>query len=377
MAEESEFKKGLEGVVAGDSKICLVNGQEGKLYYRGYRIEDLAANCSYEEVAYLLLYEKLPTKKELAKFSKQLSKNRKLPSNVIKIIKSGSKTSSSMEMLRTATSALASKVPEVSELSQEDRVAIGISLIAKLPVIVAYQHRISSGLELVKPSSKLGHAANFLYMLRGVEPSDSEARAMDMDFILHAEHSFNASTFAVRITVSTLSDIYSAFTTGLGVLKGPLHGGAAQEVAMMMDQIGSPANADSYINGILEKHGKVMGFGHRIYKTYDPRARILNGTAKRISEEKHDTAWYEIAQKIERMMQQRLNLYPNVDFYSAIVYKHLGLSLDINTAIFAIGRTSGWVAHINEQYGDNRLIRPLDNYVGQVDLAFVPIEKRR
>ncbi len=377
MEKTNEFKKGLEGVVAGDSRICLVNGEEGKLYYRGYRIEDLAQNCSFEEVAYLMLYSKLPNKKELAKFSKGLAKARKLPKEVIKIIKLKAKSANSMEVLRTAVSALAANQPEVDKLTKDEQIGAGISLIAKMPVIIAFCNRLKKDMEIVKPDPKLGHAANFLYMLYGRTPSETETKGMDMDFVLHAEHSFNASTFSVRITVSTLSDMYSAFTTGIGVLKGPLHGGAAQEVGAMMLDIKNPANTDGYINNILSQHGKVMGFGHRIYKTYDPRARILNGMARKMSEEKKDMAWYDIAQKIERIMQEKKNLYPNVDFYSAIVYKQLGIEMEMNPAIFAIGRSAGWVAHVMEQYGDNRLIRPLDNYIGDIGLKFVPIDSRK
>lgn len=381
MAEEnvhgSEFKKGLEGVIAGDSKICLINGEEGKLYYRGYRIEDLAQNCSFEEIAYLMLYSKLPNKKDLARFSKELARERKLPKEIVRIIKLQAGKANSMEVLRTAVSALASNQPGADTLTKEEQIKTGISLIAKMPVIVASCYRLSKGLEIVKPNPKLGHGANFLYMIYGKEPTQTEAKGIDMDFVLHAEHSFNASTFAVRITISTLSDLFSAFTTGLGVLKGPLHGGAAQEVGTMMLEIKSPDNSESYVNNILSQHGKVMGFGHRIYKTYDPRARILNAMAKRMSEEKGDMGWYEIAQKIEKVMQEKKNLYPNVDFYSAIVYKQLGIPMDMNPAIFAIGRSAGWIAHAMEQYGDNRLIRPLDNYIGDVDLKFIPIDQRK
>lgn len=371
-----EVKSGLEGIVVADSKICLVDGKRGRLYYRGYKIEDLAKG-SFEETAYLLVYGKLPNKKELDSFSKRLAKERNLPEYVIGIIRSLPRKTNSMEALRTAVSALGNGAADPRDIGLTDQINIGIPLIAKFPTIVAYHHRLRTGKKIIKPNPKLDHAANFLYMLFGKEPDDIDSRAMDMDFILHAEHSFNASTFAVRVAVSTLSDIYSAFTTGIATLKGPLHGGAAHEVWSMLEKIKSAENVEKYVKNILAKHGKIMGYGHRVYKTYDPRARVLNKMALQMSKKKNNMKYYEIAQRLESVMAREKNLYPNVDFYSAIVYHHLGMPADVNTPIFAIGRTAGWVAHSVEQYENNRLIRPLDFYTGAIGLKYVPLEKRR
>jgi len=222
----------------------------------------------------------------------------------------------------------------------------------------------------------MGFAENFLYMFYDRKPTDIERRAIDMDFILHAEHSFNASTFAMRVTVSTLSDMFSGFVTGIGTLKGPLHGGAAGEILAMLDTIKTADNVEKYVKNLLAQHGKVMGFGHRVYKTYDPRARILNKTAMEMCKEKNNMTYYEIAQKLEEVMKREKNLYPNVDFYSAIVYHHLGMPADLNTPIFAIARSAGWIAHCMEQYQNNRIIRPLDLYTGAIDLKYEPMEKR-
>ncbi len=379
MPEQSieEFKKGLEGIVAGDSKVCLLDGSIGKLEYRGYRIEDLAANCSFEEVTYLLLYSKLPTKRELREFSKMLAGRRQLPKYVIKIMKALPNTMNSVEVMRTVISALSNNEGDARKLTMDQQLDHGITLIAQFPTAAAYYYRFKTGQKPIKPKKNLGHAANFLYMMSGNLAEDYSTGAMDMDFVLHAEHSFNASTFAVRVTISTLSDMYSAMNTGLSVLKGPLHGGAASGVIEMLGQMGSVSNVDNYINNALANKQKIMGIGHRVYRTYDPRARILKKTAEEISKSKSDMKWFEMADKIEEKMYKEKSLYPNVDFYSAVVYKELGLPMDMDTAIFAIARSSGWVAHALEQYSDNRLIRPLDHYVGPVDLEFVPIEKRK
>jgi citrate synthase len=371
------FKKGLEGIIAGDSKVCLVDGTGGRLYYRGYAIKDLAENCSFEEVAYLLLYQKLPTSKELKEFRKKLAARRSLPKHVVKVIKDMPSATNPAEALRTGASSLGSGIADASKLTAEGQTDHGIALIAAFPVISAYFYRLSHGLKIVKPDKKLGHAENYLYMLRGTVPDAEEARALDMDMVLHAEHSFNASTFAVRITISTLSDMYSALTTGVGVLKGPLHGGAATAVAEMLKEVGSVSNVDKYVSDTLARHGKIMGVGHRVYRTYDPRAVILKNEARRLSEKKHDTRWFEIADRIEGRMLAEKGLHTNVDFYSSIVYGNLGLEPGLYSDIFAIARTAGWVAHALEQYGDNRLIRPLDNYTGQVDMPFVPIKDRK
>ncbi len=374
---ETELKKGLEGIIAGNSKVCLLDGENGRLEYRGYKIQDLAAHCTFEEVAYLLLYGKLPTKGDLKGFVKTLAARRKLPKPVMKTLKSLPVTMNSMEAMRTLVSALGAGIPDARKLTAEQQLDQAVTLTAAVPVLSAYFYRVKNGLPLVKPSKKLSLAANYLYMVRGAEPTQEEARAIDMDFILHAEHSFNASTFAVRVTISTLSDMFSAMVTGIGVLKGPLHGGAASQVMGMLSQIGSASNVDTYINNALANKQKIMGIGHRVYKTFDPRAVILKEEAKSFSQKKGDMKWFDMADKIETKMLKEKGLYPNVDFYSAIVYHNLGMPAEMDSDIFAIARVVGWSAHALEQYSDNRLIRPLDNYIGPVDLEFVPIEKRK
>lgn len=371
-----EVKKGLEGVVVAESKICYIDGANGRLYYRGYSIEKLAQTCSYEEIVYLLLYEKLPNKSELAWLSKELNRHRHLPKYIIAMMKTFCKGMTSMEALRTTVSALSCGDPDARRVSLQDHLHNGLALVAKFPTIVAYHYRTKHNLKLIPPHPKLSHAANFLYMLTGKKPDNISERAMDLDFVLHAEHGFNASSFAARVTISTLSDMHSALTTGIGTLKGPLHGGAAQAVMIMLSQIGHANRVEGYVKNALAKHEKIMGYGHRVYKTYDPRAKILKGMAKEISTKKKNTRWFEIAEKLEEAMAKAKNLYPNVDFYSAIVYHNLGLPLEFDSPIFAISRSVGWVAHSIEQYKDNKLIRPRELYTGSLDLEVVSLEKR-
>ncbi len=371
------FKKGLEDVVAGESKICKIDGQNGKLYYRGYRIEDLAENCSFEEVVYLLLEGRLPNKKELIAFNGELAGMRELPKYVVEIMQEVAHKTTPMEALRTAVSALAGGDKDVEDITSDYHKAIGKSLTAKFATVVAYYHRINNKLKIIPPDRSLSHAANFLYMVSGNRPTDIAAKAIDQDFVLHAEHGFNASTFGVRITVSTLSDMYSAMTTGIGILKGPLHGGASEAVMGQLKQIGSVEKTEAYVKDALARHDKMMGIGHRIYKTYDPRARILKNTAKKFSESRGDMKWYDMAEKIEEIMLREKKLYPNVDFFSSIVYQNLGLPLELDSPIFAVARIAGWSAHALEQYDDNRLIRPIEYYTGPLDLKFVPLDKRK
>ncbi len=372
-----DIKKGLEGVIVAESKICLIDGINGKLYYRGYRIQDLAKAASFEEVVYLLLYEKLPNKDELKWLIKELHRHRSVPEHITKTMHSYCRGMTPMEALRTTVSALSCGDQDARKVSLQDHLHNSISLIAKFPTIVAYYHRIKRGLEIVNPHKNLGHAANFLYMLSGRGPDRISEAAMDMDFILHAEHGFNASSFGARVTISTLSDMHSAFTTGIGTLKGPLHGGAAQEVIRMLTEIGDVKNVETYVKRKLEKHEKIMGYGHRVYKTYDPRAKILKNMAEELSRKKKNMRWFKIAEKLEETMGKEKNLYPNVDFYSSIVYHLLGLPLELDTPIFAIARSVGWAAHCIEQYQDNKLIRPREQYTGELDITFVPIAKRK
>jgi citrate synthase len=373
---DAEIKSGLEGVIVAESKICKIDGIKGRLYYRGYTIEDVASG-SFEETAFLLVYGKLPNKKQLENFSSVLKRNRNLPVHIIRLMNTFPKNTTPTEALRTTVSALAAGDPDVNRVSIDDHIKNGVKLIAKFPTIVAYFYRMNKGLKPITPNNKLGHAANFLYMLTGKVPSPVEEKAMDMDFILHAEHGFNASSFAARVTISTLSDMHSAFTTGIGTLKGPLHGGAATEAMRMMLNIKEPQNVDKFVKDALAKHQRIMGFGHRIYRTYDPRARVLNKMAKEISKSHGNMRWYDIAQELEKVMAKEKNLYPNVDFYSSIVYRELGIPDGLDTPIFAIARSAGWVAHCVEQYENNRLIRPIEKYTGPLDLKYIELKNRK
>lgn len=367
---------GLEGVIAGETKISYIDGAKGKLFYRGYSIEDIASNCSFEETSYLLIYGKLPNKTELESFSAKLKRNRELSKHTIKMIHTFTKKMSSMEALRTVVSSLSSNDKDSRISSYEEKLNTGLSIIAKMPTIVAYHHRIKNSKMPIHPNPKLSHAENFLYMLTGKFQDIDDAEILDKDFVLHAEHGFNASSFSVRVTVSTLSDVHSAYTTGIGTLKGPLHGGAATEVLSMLKKINKPENVTPFVNKILLSHGRIMGYGHRIYKTYDPRAKILKKMAEKLSIKNNDTKFIQIGGKLEKIMAEKKNIYPNVDFYSAIVYHNLKLSNELYSPIFAIARSSGWLAHILEQYQNNRLIRPLEKYNGALNLKFVEISKR-
>jgi len=371
-----DIKKGLEDVVVAESKVCFLDGLKGILLYRGYRIEDIA-KASYEEVSYLLIHGKLPKKKELEKYKRELRKRRYISPRIIKLMYDYCPGTTGIEALRTTVSALACHDPDVLKVSLDDHKKNGVGLVAKFPTIVAAYERIRKGKRPIKPHPKLDHAANFLYMLRGKKLDELSAKTLDTDFVLHAEHGFNASTFAVRVTISTLSDMHSAITSGVGTLKGPLHGGAAREAWFGIHDMKDPDYVERYIEAKLAKHQKIMGFGHRVYKTYDPRARILKKMAFELSKKKGNSRWYNIAVNAENIMIKEKNIYPNVDFYSSIVYHNLNIPLDLDTPIFAIARISGWVAHAIEQYADNKLIRPREFYTGPKSMRFIPLEKRK
>mgnify|MGYP001571748042 CR=1 FL=1 len=379
---ETELKRGLEDVVVARTELCFIEGEKGILEYRGYSINDLAKNPNFEEVIYLLWYGKLPNKKQLSDFSKKLRMHRKIDSDVIKIIKKCYKNIDAMDALRTAVSYLAQCDPDLNDNSTEANIRKGIKLAAKFPTIVAAFYRIKSGKKIIPPNPKLLAGANFLYMLHGKVPNEVESLAMETDFVLTAEHELNASTFATRVTVSTLSDLHSAICSGIGTLKGVLHGGARAEVYKMLDEIKSATRAEAYIKNLIDKGEKVMGFGHRVYKTYDPRALIFREVAKKLGKNVNDMRWFDISIKVEETVIREIvgkkgkPIYTNVDFYTGAVYKYLKIPPEITTAIFAIGRIAGWVAHCLEQYNDNRLIRPLGLYVGPHNQKYIPVEKR-
>ncbi|WP_340817950.1 citrate/2-methylcitrate synthase [Methanolobus sp. WCC4] len=358
-----EMKKGLEGVVALDTKISFIDGIQGILMYRGIRIEDLV-DLPYDAVSYLLINGKLPDEAELNEYSLKLKENRHINCKLVDFLKDLSLGSEELDGLRTAISCTAHFDEENNHHTVDANQNKTARLVAKFPTIVAALHRGSHGLDVISPDNDLSHGANFLYMLTGRMPTELEAEAMEKDLILSAEHELNPSTFSLRIAASTLSDMYSAVICGLCTLKGPLHGGARKGVMDMMDEIGNIENAKDYVLGKLERKEKVMGFGHRVYKTYDPRAKIYKDVARRLAIENGDTSWFDMAEEIEHILYHEFvemrgkPIYPNVDFYSAVVYKYLDVPAELATSIFAMGRVSGWIAHCMEQYSDNRVIRP-------------------
>ncbi len=363
-----DMKKGLEGVIALDTKISFIDGIQGILKYRGIKIEDLV-DFPYDAVSYLLINGKVPNENELSDYSQELKNNRCINGKQIEVLKEFDFGIEALDGLRTAISCTAHFDLENNHHSSDANKNKSIRLVAKFPTIVAALHRASYGQKTIEPNDELSHGANFLYMLTGKIPTELEAEAMEKDLILSAEHELNPSTFALRIAASTLSDLYSAVICGLCTLKGPLHGGARKGVMDMLDEVGSIENVQNYVLEKLEKKEKIMGFGHRVYKTYDPRARIYKDIARRLALENGDTIWFDLAERIEHILYHEFvevrgkTIYPNVDFYSAVVYKYLDIPAELATSIFAIGRVSGWMAHCMEQYADNKVIRPRAHFI--------------
>jgi citrate synthase len=374
----SQFARGLEGVIANETRLGDVRGQEGQLIYCGYEINELAGNVSFEEVIYLLWNNRLPKLAELTELKQQLADERELPAQVIEFIKSSPRTALPIDVLRTAVSMLGLHDPSLllddTFAANQRRAA---SILAKASVIIAYFHRARNGLDLPKIRKDLSEAAHFLYLLDGAEPSPKKVKTLDVAYVLHAEHGMNASTFSARVTVATLTDIYSAITAAIATLKGPLHGGANEGVIHMLQEIGDPQNVDAYVEKALAEKKRIMGIGHRVYKVLDPRAPHLQRMAIELSSELGEPKWIEMSERIAALMREKKGLYANVDFYSATVYYSLGIPTDLFTPVFAISRTAGWTAHILEQLSDNRLYRPLSQYVGEpVGRKFVPIDER-
>ena len=370
------YSPGLEGVNAGITHISEVNNDPSYLIYRGIDIGDLARKSTYEETAFLLLYGKLPNKEELATFMDILTRSRYLPVEVVASLRLVPKTAHVMDMVRSGFSMTAPFDPDYAADDHGANLRKAIHIIARAPVLVAAAYRLRTGQEPIAPDPELGTAANFLYMLSGKRPDAYTERVMDTSLILYAEHGFNASTFACRVTVSTLSDIYSGVISGIGTLKGPLHGGANEEAMKMLLEIGSPAKAEDWIRDALATKKKIMGFGHREYKHGDPRAAILSGMAKELGERLGNTTWGHIADHLERVMINEKGIYPNVDFAAAYLYYLLHIPIDLYTPIFVLARTAGWSAHAVEQLANNRLIRPKVIYEGPRNVPFVPLEKR-
>lgn len=379
----ASVKGGLEDVVAGRTAICEVIGGDrdrdlpGKLSYRGYDIDDLARFSTFEETAYLLWNGALPTRDQLQSLNADLQHDRPLSDEAIALMRQFPSTSTPMDVLRTTVSTLALWDLDVNESSPEASQRKALRLTAQLPTIVTAWHRLRARQEPIAPKSGHSTAESFLYMLTGEEPDPVARRTLDVALILHADHEFNASTFAARVTAATLSDVYSAIISAIGALKGPLHGGANEGVIRMLLEIGEPANVRPYVENVLtDRSRRVMGFGHRVYKGPDPRAVHLREMSRKLGQRQGDLTYWEMSRQIEEIMEREKQLYANVDFYSASTYHALGIPIDLYTPIFAVSRIAGWTAHVLEQYADNRLIRPVAEYVGKRDQQYVPIEKR-
>ena len=381
-ATEPEIRKGLAGVVVDYTAVSKVNPDTNSLLYRGYPVQELAATQPFEAVAYLLWHDELPTEAQLAELRAEERKHRALPENVKAAIDLLPLEAHPMDEVRTAVSVIgASDTASSGSVldasgSPEENLARSVRLYAALPAIVAYGQRRRRGQELVEPRDDLDYSANFLWMTFGEEPAEVVVDAFNRSMILYAEHSFNASTFTARVITSTLSDLYSAIVGAIGALKGPLHGGANEAVMAMLEEIGSIGNVESYINDKLSRKEKIMGFGHRVYKNGDPRAKHLQKMSQELGKITGNMQWYNMSIKIEELVTGQKGLKPNVDFYSASVYTALQIPRDLFTPIFAVSRVSGWTAHILEQYEDNRLIRPRAEYVGPASQTFVPLNER-
>jgi len=364
--EEAKPKAGLEDVVAATSAICYLDGDRGVLAYYGYDIHDLAKGATFEEVCYLLWHGRLPNRAELGDLQSQLAAARPVSEPILRFMKQ-LPSGDGMDMLRTLTSALGQYDPEVNDSSPQAQYRKAVRLTAQMGSIVATYGRLQAGGGPIAPDPALGHAANFLYMLTGNRPNALSTRAFDIALVLHADHELNASTFAARVAAATLTDIYSATVGAIGALKGPLHGGANADVMRLLIEIGpeaTPERVDDAIRSKLARKVKIPGFGHRVYRTEDPRATHLRRMSKDLGERAGNTRWYEMSQRIEALVTGEKKLYPNVDFYSASTYYTLGIPIDLFTPIFAVSRVSGWTAHCLEQYKNNRLIRPRTDYIG-------------
>ncbi|MBK7934982.1 MAG: citrate synthase [Acidobacteria bacterium] len=367
---------GLRGVVAAQSAIGDVNGEQGILIYQGYDIHDLAEHSTFEEVVYLLWHGRLPNAAELAELNAEIRANYEVPAEIITLMKQFPKTADPMDVLRTSVSSLDFFDPNGHGTDRENATKAAIKLTAQIGTIAAAWDRIRNGKEVVAPDHTLSIAANFMYMLRGERADADEERMFDVCLILHADHELNASTFTTRVVSGTLAGMYGAVTAGIAALAGPLHGGANTNVMKMLIEIGSLEAVDGWLEKALEEKRKIMGIGHAVYKTEDPRATWLRKYSRHMGEKKGELKWFEMSQRIEQLMLEKKGMHPNVDFYSASTYYLMGIALDMYTPIFAVSRISGWTGHILEQYSHNKLIRPRAEYIGARDLKYVPIGER-
>lgn len=374
------YYPGLEGVVANETAISNVEGKQGNggLEYRGYAIEDLAAGVSYLESAFLLLHGELPNAEQLRAFRSRITDQSDLPGPLMDLLRAVPGGNHPMDVLRTSVSVLAHFDPEVNAAPTDHAANVRKAerMLARMPSAVAARERIGRGEEPIPPRPDLDFPANFLYMIHGSPPSEAMRKAFDLSLVLYAEHELNASTFSGRVTVSTLSDIYSGIVAAIGTLKGPLHGGANEEAWKVLEQVGAPEQAESWIQSALARKERIMGFGHRVYKTGDPRARILKSHCAALAAEVGDDRWERIAEPIERAVTTQKQLPPNVDWPSARLYHYMGLEIHLYTPIFAMARVAGWAAHIIEQLDHNRLMRPRARYVGPSTRAVRPLDSR-
>jgi len=367
---------GLRDVVVARTRISDIDGIAGRLWYAGYPIEDLAAQSTFEETTFLLHHGRLPTAEELEALTEEMVAGRLGAAFVAELMPTLAEHSSAMSMLRTCVSAASAHDPDGWDQSPEATYRKAIRLASLMPTLIAAYDRHRRGLDPVTPDPKLPHAANFLYMLSGQEPGGDVARAFDLAFVLYADHTMNASTFAARIVASTLSDVHSAVVAALATLKGPLHGGANEGAMRLLEDVGDPGRAADHVRGLLARKQKIMGFGHPVYRTWDPRATIFRSLARQMGEETGDMRWYRLSEAVQAAALEQRGLYPNVDFYAASVLRGVGLPTDLFTPMFAASRCAGWTAHVREQYADNRVIRPESKYVGPRDLPYVPLDQR-
>jgi citrate synthase len=367
---------GLRNVVAGQTALSTIDGERGVLTYRGINIHELAEHSTFEEIAYLLHRGALPNRTQLASFRQELARQRAVPDELLSVLRSLPRSAHPMVALRTLVSALGALDPDAGDERDEARHRKALRLTAQMATLVPMIERMRHGWTPVAPDSTLDHAANFLYMLSGERPRPSQARAMDVALILHADHEFNASTFAARVAASTLADVHGAITAALATLKGPLHGGANEAVMQMLEDVGSPERAELWVREAFDAKRKVMGFGHAVYRTEDPRATVLRRLSRQICEETGQKRWFELSERIEAAVKAQKGLFTNVDFYSASLYRALGIPTDLFTPVFAVSRVAGWTAHVLEQLANNKLIRPEAEYIGPAETPYVPLEAR-
>jgi citrate synthase len=374
--ESTAATAGLRGVVAAQSSIGDVNGEEGILIYQGYNIHDLAEHSTFEEVIFLLWNGRLPKSDEFEEFEKQIRENYDAPPEALALMKQFPKEADPMDVLRTAVSSLDFYDKDGHGTDREHAIKAAIKLTGQIGTLAAAWDRIRNGKDVISPDKSLNIAENFLYMLRGEKPNADEAHMFDVCLILHADHELNASTFTTRVVAGTLADMYGAVTAGLAALAGPLHGGANTNVMKMLLEIGDLDKVEPWVDQALAEKRKIMGIGHAVYKTEDPRATWLRKFSKQMADKTGVSKWFDMSQKIEQLMHEKKGMFPNVDFYSASTYYLMGIPLDLYTPIFAVSRISGWTGHILEQYGHNKLIRPRAEYIGPRDLKYVPINER-